>query len=283
MRLTIRGLRKPAGSRRSDLCQLGPDSRAALTALLDREPVVNVFLRSELRLGAPLDGWWGLGNGRELRAALMTGPLTVPWIPDPADVPALSEVLWQPAHPRLMIGPAPAVRALAASIAHWRRPAEIRDPQPVMVVDRPPVGITDVPIRRGRRDDLDRLSVAAAAMHREEMGVDPLVLDAPGWRRRMATLIDRGWSYLLMEGGEIAFKVELSAWTPEALQLQGVWTHPDARRRGIATAALGTVCAELLREVPLCSLYVNGYNEPALRLYRRLGFRQLSEFATYIF
>jgi len=283
MRLAIRGLRRPAASARGGLCRLGPESRPALTALLDREPVVNVFLRSELRLGAPLDGWWGIGEGGELRAALMTGPLAVPWIPDPSDVPAISTVLGKQPLPRLMIGPAPQVRALAASIAHRRRPAEIRDPQPVMVADRPPIGIPEVPIRRGRREDLDRLSVAAAAMHREEMGVDPLLLDAPGWRRRMATLIDRGWSYLLMQGDEIAFKVELSAWTPEVLQLQGVWTHPAARRRGIATAALGTVCAALLREVPVCSLYVNGYNEPALRLYRRLGFRQVAEFATYIF
>jgi predicted GNAT family acetyltransferase len=140
-----------------------------------------------------------------------------------------------------------------------------------------------VPIRRGRRDDLDRLTVAAAAMHREEMGVDPLALDPIGWRHRMATLIDRGWVFLLVEGGEIAFKVELSAWTPEVVQLQGVWTRPELRRRGVATAALAAVCAELLAEVPVCSLYLNSYNEPAMRLYRRIGFRQVGEFATVIF
>jgi predicted GNAT family acetyltransferase len=140
-----------------------------------------------------------------------------------------------------------------------------------------------VPIRRGRRDDLDRLTVAAAAMHREEMGVDPLAIDPVGWRHRMASLIDRGWSFLLVEGGEIAFKVELSAWTPDAVQLQGVWTRPELRRQGVATAALAAVCAELLAEVPVCSLYLNSYNEPAMRLYRRIGFRQVGEFATVIF
>jgi predicted GNAT family acetyltransferase len=140
-----------------------------------------------------------------------------------------------------------------------------------------------VEVRRGGREDLDRLTVAAAAMHREEMGIDPLSLDPVGWRQRMATLVDRGWSYLWVEQGEIIFKTELSAWTPQAVQLQGVWTDPRARRRGVATAGLASVCATLLREVPICTLYVNAYNLPALGLYARLGFRQVGELATVMF
>ncbi|MGO8686298.1 MAG: GNAT family N-acetyltransferase [Candidatus Dormibacteria bacterium] len=283
MKLGLRGRGRSAVRRRAEVRRIGPDLRPSLTALLDQDPVANVFLRSELRLGAPLDGWWGLGSGGALRAALMAGPLVVPWIPDPDDVPALAEVLrWQPV-PRLIIGPAPTARALTASLSSRRRPTDVRDPQPVMVLDEPPQGMGGAPIRRGRREDLDRLTVASAAMHREEMGVDPLTFDAPGWRHRMSTLIDRGWSYVLMEGDEIAFKVELSAWTPEVVQMQGVWTDPRHRRRGIATAAMAAVCAELLRETPICSLYVNSYNEPALGLYRRLGFREVTEFATVIF
>ena len=283
MKLAIRGLGRRARHRRADLRRLGPDFRAPVTALLDRDPVANVFLRSELRLGASLEGWWGLGDTSGLRAVLLAGSVAVPWIPDLDDVPPLAAVLRQQIPPRLIIGPAPEVRALTATLAPRRRPAEVRDPQPVLVLDSPPSSLPGVPIRRGRRDDLDLLTVAAAAMHREEMGVDPMALDPVGWRLRMATLVDRGWSYLLMEAGEIAFKVELSAWTPEAVQLQGVWTQPRLRRRGLATAALAAVCAELLAEVPVCSLYVNAYNEPALRLYRRLGFRQVGEYATVIY
>jgi len=283
MKLPIRGMGWPASRRGVDAVRIGPGMRGALSALLDQEPVANIFLRSELRLGAPLEGWWGLGSEDRLRAALMTGPLVVPWIPDPDDVPALAGVLRRQQPSRLIIGPAAAVRALTASLAPRRQPTEIRDPQPVLVLDALPTGVPSARVRRGRRDDLDQLTVASAEMHREEMGVDPMTFDPAGWRQRMATLIDRGWSYLLLEGGDIAFKVELSAWTPEAVQLQGVWTHPRYRRRGIATAGLAAVCAELLTETPVCSLYVNSYNEPALRLYRGLGFRQVGEFATVIF
>jgi hypothetical protein len=281
MRLTIRGRKQIAASRQAGPYRLGTDLRIPLATLLDQDPVANVFLMSELRLGASLEGWWGLGERGQLRAVMMTGSVVVPWIPDPADIPAFAGVLRQ-YPPRIIIGPAPTVRTLTASIAPRLRAVEVRDPQPVMVLDGS-IPTQSVPIRRGSRDDLDRLTVAAAAMHREEMGVDPLALDPVGWRHRMANLIDRGWSFLLVEGGEIAFKVELSAWTPDVVQLQGVWTRPELRHRGIATAALAAVCAELLAEVPVCSLYLNAYNEPAMRLYRRIGFRQVGELATVIF
>jgi len=265
------------------LLRLGPADLPALSRLLDQDMVANVFMRSELRLAPGRAGWWGVSSGGGLRAALMGGPLVVPWIPDLGDAPILAGALRHQAPARLMIGPAPAVRALSAALASRQRPVEVRDPQPLLVLDRAPVIAGGAPVRRARREDLDRLTIAAAAMHREEMGVDPMALDAAGWRSRMATLIDRGWSFVWCEGPEILFKVELSAWTPEVLQLQGVWTEPHLRQRGLATAGLAAVCVELLHDVPICSLYVNGYNTPALRLYSRLGFRQAGEFATLVY
>jgi ribosomal protein S18 acetylase RimI-like enzyme len=263
--------------------RLVPADHAALLRLLDRDRVANVFMRSELRLTPTLLGWWGLAAGGDLRAALMGGPVVVPWIPDAADAPALSSALWHQPPLRLMVGHAPSVRSLVAAIGARRGPVEARDPQPLLLLDRAPAVPSGVHVRRGQPGDLGQLTVAAAAMHREEMGVDPMAVDPAGWRARMATLVSRGWSFLWPEGGEIIFKVELSAWTPEVVQFQGVWTHPRRRRQGVASAGMAAVCAELLRDVPLCSLYVNAYNGAALRLYSRLGFRQVGEFATVMF
>jgi ribosomal protein S18 acetylase RimI-like enzyme len=271
------------GEERINLSRLVPADHVALARLLDRDTVANVFMRSELRLTPNLLSWWGLASGGELRAALMGGPLVVPWIPDPADAPALSGALWHQPPFRLMVGPAPSVRSLVAATAGRQRPVESRDPQPLLILDRAPAVPGGVHVRRGQRGDLAQLTVAAAAMHREEMGIDPMAVDPAGWRGRMATLVNRGWSYIWPEGGEIIFKVELSAWTPEAVQLQGVWTHPRRRRQGIASAGLAAVCAAVLRDVPVCSLYVNAYNGAALHLYSRLGFRQVGEFATVMY
>ena len=107
--------------------------------------------------------------------------------------------------------------------------------------------------------------------------------DGSAWRARMTQLVDRGWSWAWIERGEVVFKAELSAWTPEVVQVQGVFTAPNRRGRGVATAGMVSLCSLLLETVPLVTLYVNGYNEVALRLYRRVGFEQQGEFATVMY
>jgi predicted GNAT family acetyltransferase len=98
----------------------------------------------------------------------------------------------------------------------------------------------------------------------------------------MAVLFDRGWSWVWMDGDDVLFKAELSAWTPEVVQVQGVYTAPQARGRRVATRGLAAVCRALHAEVPTCSLYVNHFNTAALRVYTRLGFETVGEFATLI-
>ncbi|MFN2569937.1 MAG: GNAT family N-acetyltransferase [Candidatus Dormibacteria bacterium] len=269
---------------RLTVCRLGPSDIGALSRLLEMDVLRNAYLRSELRMGLGSGTWWGLAHGAELSAVLLGGPLVVPWVPEPDDGPRIADALRHQAPPRMIVGPRESVLTLHEVARPRRDPEEVRDPQPLLALRRGQCGhLTRVPVRRGTRADLDALTLAAAAMHREEMGVDPLLVDAAGWRARMTSLIDRGWSYVWMEGGEVIFKVELSAWTPEAVQLQGVYTAHGRRHQGVGTAGMASVCADIFREVPLCSLYVNAYNEAALRLYSRLGFEPAGNFATVIY
>ena len=46
---------------------------------------------------------------------------------------------------------------------------------------------------------------------------------------------------------------------------------------------MAALCSMLLEQVPLVSLYVNGYNHAAQRVYRRVGFEQQAEFATVLY
>jgi uncharacterized protein len=267
------------------LRRLTADDGSALARLLDAEPLQNVYLRSELRLaGLGAGQWWGLDGHGEIRAALLGGPLVVPWLPDLDDVDRLVEALSRQQAPRMLVGPREQVLALHAA-RHPSPPLrELRDPQPLLVLHRG--ALTAEPatqVRRGTPHDLDRLTVAAADMHREEMGVDPLAIDPAGWRNRMGTLIQRGWSWVWTEGDEVVFKAELSAWTPEAVQVQGVYTAPRHRNRGIATAAMAAVCRAALDDVPACTLYVNHYNAAARTVYRRLGFEQVASLATLMY
>jgi RimJ/RimL family protein N-acetyltransferase len=259
----------------------------ALSRLLDRDPVHTVFLRSELRMNLGAGEWWGVVDGRGLCAAALAGPLTVPWLPDPSAAPLLAAALAQGPLPRMLVGPRPSVLALRDALP-GPPPAQVRDPQPVLLLARDDAERLEVTpaaaVRRATRADLEPLIVAAAAMHREEMGLDPLRLDAQAWRARMTSLVDRGWSWIWTDAqGEIVFKAELSAWTPDCAQIQGVYVAPRHRRRGSGSAGMAAVVAALLAEVERCSLYVNSYNVAALRLYRRLGFRHHGDFATVLY
>jgi len=72
--------------------------------------------------------------------------------------------------------------------------------------------------------------------------------------------------------------------THTTVQVQGVWVHPKWRGQGIAAGGMAAVVkASLRRFAPTISLYVNGFNEPARRLYQRLGFRRVGTFATVLF
>lgn len=53
-----------------------------------------------------------------------------------------------------------------------------------------------------------------------------------------------------------------------------VFTHPRYRGQGLAAVATSAVTEFLLRSCPLVVLTVEATNEPALRVYRRLGYRQ---------
>lgn len=255
----------------------------ALRRLLDADPVQHVYLRSELRLGVECADWWGVRDRDSLRAVLLAGALAVPCIADRDDAWRLAETPCGRQPPRMLVGPRDAVIALRDALLPLRRPRNVRDPQPLLALTR---GVTlpeiASPVRLATRADVEALTVAAAAMHREEMG-DPLPMDPGAWTARMTSLVDLGWSWVWTERDTVIFKAELSAWTPEAVQIQGVYTHPGKRQRGVATAALSAMCRTVLRQVPVCSLYVNNTNTGALRLYERLGFRRAGDFATVFY
>ncbi len=160
----------------------------------------------------------------------------------------------------------------------WRvdPPTVVRLSQPVYAVD--PANAPRENLQRVRyssMDDLDKLVPACAAMHLEEVGIDPLARDAFGYRLRVRHLIEQRRSVLLREGSEIAFKCEYSAVTARAIQIMGVWTNPAMRRKGLASTALKELCGHIASQGKSVTLFVNDFNAPALALYESLGFQQI--------
>jgi uncharacterized protein len=253
-------------------------SHAQVLAFCDENPVERVFLEDVARRG--LGRFFAVEDAAgELVSLCHAGANIVPsghgcgtYAPIAAD-----------AHSRMIIGEAGAVTELWDA-ARDRLPAarEDRPHQPVYTIAKPPApGATG--LRAATHRDLERLLPACAAAHELELGVDPLARDADGFRWRTEAQIDDGRSWLWLEDDVVLFKAEASAWTPRAVQLQQVWTDPQARGRGYASRALRDLIRLLLRVTPTVTLFVRRENTAAIALYERVGMRRVLEYRSILF
>jgi ribosomal protein S18 acetylase RimI-like enzyme len=263
---------------------LTAQDREAVLKFVERDPVRDAFIASRVLHDGALGsgGWgplWGAFEADRLAGLLHVGPNMVPAVDSQAAVDALASVATGPGLARMLVGERTTVERMWALIGHtYARPREIRARQYVY-------RLTDGqlrPVPRGveaelaTRDDEDEVLRTSAAMHLEEMGEDPLVVDPAGYRRRVRTLIDRGWTFIHRgPDGRIAFKMDIGCAGLTSGQIQGVYAPPALRRRGIASAGMAACCALAFNWYPVLSLYVNDFNGPAVALYERLGFTRM--------
>lgn len=184
---------------------------------------------------------------------------------------------------RMIIGEERAVDELwAAAAFRMPKPRDDRPGQPVYVLDGPPPP-GETGLRAATLADLDLLVPACAAAHREEIGIDPLRRDPDGFRWRTRAQIEEGRSWLWVEDGEIRFKAEASAWTPQAVQIQQVWVDPAVRGRGYGGRGMRDLCRLLLERVPTVTLFVRAENAPAIALYDSIGMQRRLEYRSVLF
>src|SRR6516165_1289704 len=266
--------------------------RAAALAVCATDPVANVFVASRIqalglepgRLGAQL---WGFEQGGQLTSLCYAGANLVPVAATPDAVAAFAErALRQGRRCSSLVGPAAEVQALWALLRpRWGPAREVRPVQPVMVTEGPPLVPPDPLVRRVRPDEIDILWPACVAMFTEEVGVSPTVGDGgASYRARLEQLIRSGRAFARIERGQVIFKAEIGAVTPQACQVQGVWVRPDCRGQGLAAPGMAAVVVEAARSIaPVVSLYVNDYNHPARAAYRRAGFTETGRFMSVLF
>lgn len=136
--------------------------------------------------------------------------------------------------------------------------------------------------RLARRRDVDAVFWASARMHTEETLEDPLERDANHFRRHVEHRIDNDRTYVWIdEMRRLIFKADISAQSSHGAQISGVYTPPNLRGRGIATRGMFDICRALFeRGYPRVTLYVNGSNAPAKRVYQKVGFEYHSAYQT---
>jgi uncharacterized protein len=248
----------------------------AILAYCAEDPVERVFLEDVARRG--LGRFSGIDENGRIVALCHSGANVVP---SGRGCGAFAPVAVR-ARARMLIGEERAVSDLWDA-ARARLPAarEDRPGQPVYRISTAPEpGGTG--LRPAALSDLDLLVPACALAHEGELGVDPLRRDADGFRWRTRAQIEEGRSWLWEEDGLILFKAEASAWTPSAVQLQQVWTDPEARGAGNASRGLRDLVRLLLEHVPIVCLFVRADNDEAIRLYDRIGMEHVLDYRSVL-
>lgn len=269
---------------------LGPRDLAAARAVIARDPVVNVFVDSlvqasglDPRRGAEV---WGYVDKGVLEALCHAGGNMVPvGADDPALRAFAAYAMRRGRNCFQILGQAHAVEQLWAVLEpHWGPAREVRDNQPFMMIEGPPLIAPDPLVRAVEPVELPILYPACVAMYTEEVGVPPQTgPDGTFYRSRVAELIRGGRAFARIEDGRVVFKAEVGSVGTGVCQIQGVWVDPEFRGRGLAAAGMAAVVALAGQIAPVVTLYVNAFNLPARAAYERVGFRTVETFATILF
>jgi ribosomal protein S18 acetylase RimI-like enzyme len=272
--------------------RLGPENLVETFGFLDRDPILNVYLIAlALRdtLARARDEFWAARRDGEIVGLLHLGGQSGAVLPIGEDAEGL-EAMAARAEERLsfvprrfqVIGPRPAVRAITTRLEGRHMTPRLYRDQIYMSLDReslPP--FAPLPeLRRAGRDDFDLLYEAGALLRLEELEEDPREVDPIGYRNRVEEECRDGYTHLWIDGGGFCFRASVSACTPDAAQVSGVYTPPARRNRGIARRALSEMCTRLFEKSRHICLFVNEQNAPAIAVYRRMGFRSRSDWAS---
>ena len=127
-------------------------------------------------------------------------------------------------------------------------------------------------LRLATIDDLAHVMPVHAAMAFEESGVNPLQIDPEGFRQRCQRRIEERRTWVFVEAGQLIFKADVISDTREVIYLEGIYVHPDYRRKGHGSRCLAQLSRHLLSQTSAISLLVNEERQEAQRFFRKLGF-----------
>jgi ribosomal protein S18 acetylase RimI-like enzyme len=271
---------------------LGPNDLVEVFGFLDRDPVLNVYLLAlVLRdgLASPRDEFWVVRREGEIAALLHLGGQSGAVLPVGSHRGALRMVSDHLVRrleflPRRfqIIGPSPAADILIDRLESEGIPARIRRRQVYMSLEPARMAQFErIPsLRRATREDLSIVYESGAQLRAEELEEDPRTTDAAGYARRSEEECRDGYTYVWVDEQGLCFRASVSALTADAAQVSGVYTPADRRNQGIARRGLSELCQRLFERSRSVCLFVNDFNLPAIAVYRRIGFQDLSGWAS---
>ena len=271
---------------------LSEGDTARALALLRQRPLENIFLEYVIRTGAlgRVPGFYGCEQGGRLVAVFMIGPQggTSLAVTESSAYRELAELARDlTPRPRHIVGPEDTTDPFWEAYAPHADPLVWARREPVYSIDRAqfraafgddvPTGIGPAP-----ESDADAVVANSARQHIEDLGDDRFGADPEGFRRRhLADVRDGRW-WVLRERRRICFQVHVGPENDHAIQIGGVITPADLRKRGYATRGVAATVARLLERRPSVVLFCGEDNHAARRVYERVGFRVALYYRSYL-
>lgn len=135
-------------------------------------------------------------------------------------------------------------------------------------------GRAEIPgLRLATLADLELIAPVHAAMAESESGVNPLSIDPVGFVQRCARRIEKQRVWVLVEDGQLLFKADIQADTPDVIYLEGIHVNPAKRGQGLGQQCLAQLTESLLKRTKAICLLVNEHNEKAHAFYRLSNFK----------
>lgn len=266
--------------------------RPAVLGRLDRSARLNLFLLDlALRLGEPAQGRTRtelLGAFRDdalIGVASVQPSLVLDATAEPAALAAFFPYLGTVAS-GLVKSHEEVVTPLFAWLENHGRQILLDRIEHAFALDRAAAKLPDTPralhARSAEPADLALLVEASRASLVEEDRPDPTESDPSGFRRWVAGRVKQ--AVVVEERGRVGFVGYADVQCARGWLIQGVYTWPSFRRRGLARAGVAELCRRAFAaESEHVQLAVVDGNAAAIALYEQLGFARFARLRTVLF
>jgi GNAT superfamily N-acetyltransferase len=248
---------------------LAPADRAAARQLAVAAGVHGVYVANALEHGEG-EGLLCWGGGR-LLGCLWFGPR--------GNLIVLADESLSPQHVadavqascwpwRIALGPDQAIAALAGRVVG--APLVLREQVYHGCAPTAAAGeLAAATARSAVRQDRDRLMAATLELNHSDLHVDPRRVDRRWLRQTVDARIADGSTLVLGAVGDVRCKLDVGSRGAAGTVLEGVFTFPEHRGRGLATSLVAA--AAVSAPAPLVCLHVAADNTPARTAYERAG------------
>lgn len=94
---------------------------------------------------------------------------------------------------------------------------------------------------------------------------------------RCRTLLEKHVVYSVFADDQLVSAAITLKRLPEVSEITGVFTRPKFRGRGLTTIATSAATEEALKNAPKTTLFVRSDNIPAVKIYKKLGYRKVCQ------